>query len=204
VLVEGAGEALVTMSAYFDLNPVRAGMVSDSADYRWCGYAAALGGKKGAVAGLKVALGALAAVHGGQETKEEGGMTKEKGMGADALVKDALAAYRVLMFGRGEEQGLDKNGRALRKGFSREKVGEVLAKKGKLTRLELLQCKVRYFGDGAVLGSKAFVNDIFQAERHRFGPKRTSGARPIRVLEGQGSGSETLSTLRDLRLKPLE
>jgi len=80
----------------------------------------------------------------------------------------------------------------------------VLAKKGKLTRVELLQCKVRYFADGAVLGSKAFVNDIFQAERHRFGPKRTSGARPIRMLEGQGSGSETLSTLRDLRLKAVE
>src|SRR6185295_11953821 len=37
VLVED-GEALQAMAAYIDLNPVRAGMVDDPKDYRWCGY----------------------------------------------------------------------------------------------------------------------------------------------------------------------
>jgi hypothetical protein len=27
------------MAAYIDLNPVRAGLVKDPKDYRWCGYA---------------------------------------------------------------------------------------------------------------------------------------------------------------------
>ena len=46
VLVED-GVAARTMAAYIDLNPVRAGMVSDPKDYRWCSYAEAVaGGKK--------------------------------------------------------------------------------------------------------------------------------------------------------------
>jgi len=198
VLVEGAGEALMTMSAYIDLNPVRAGMVSDPAEYSWCGYAEAVAGKRKAVGGIKIALKAQTAVHG--NNAKEGRRIKEK-------AKVDLEAYRVLLFGRGEEKGLKEDGavgEAMRKGFSREKVGEVLAKKGKLTRQELLQCKVRYFADGAVLGSKAFVNEIFETERHRFGPKRTSGARPIRVMKPTDADTEPLSTLRDLRVKPVE
>ena len=38
VLVED-GDALRTMSSYIDLNPVRAGIVDDPKEYRWCGYA---------------------------------------------------------------------------------------------------------------------------------------------------------------------
>lgn len=37
VLVEGAGTALMTMAAYIEPNPVRAGLVSDPKDFRWCG-----------------------------------------------------------------------------------------------------------------------------------------------------------------------
>jgi hypothetical protein len=33
-------------AAYIDLNPVRAGMVDDPADYRWSGYGEAVGGGK--------------------------------------------------------------------------------------------------------------------------------------------------------------
>jgi hypothetical protein len=34
------------MAAYIDLNPVRAGMVQDPADYRWSSYGEAVGGGK--------------------------------------------------------------------------------------------------------------------------------------------------------------
>jgi putative transposase len=57
VLVEGKGEALRTMAAYIDLNPVRAGLVKDPKDYRWCGYAEALGGSRRAQRGLCKAIG---------------------------------------------------------------------------------------------------------------------------------------------------
>ncbi|MEJ6561127.1 MAG: hypothetical protein QNL77_08245 [Akkermansiaceae bacterium] len=38
-------------------------------------------------------------------------------------------------------------------------------------------CRVRYFKDGAVLGSRSFVDGIFALRRKQFGTKRTSGAR---------------------------
>jgi putative transposase len=43
VLVEGEVETLTKVAAYVDLNAVRAGMVTDPKDYRWCGYAEVLG-----------------------------------------------------------------------------------------------------------------------------------------------------------------
>jgi putative transposase len=45
VIVED-GVAARTISAYIDLNPVRAGMVKDPADYRWSSYGEAVGGGK--------------------------------------------------------------------------------------------------------------------------------------------------------------
>ena len=42
VLVEGRGNPLQTMAAHIDLNPVRAGLVKDPKDYRFCGYAEAV------------------------------------------------------------------------------------------------------------------------------------------------------------------
>ena len=39
-----SGTAARTMAAYIDLNPVRAGMVEDPADYRWSSYGEAVGG----------------------------------------------------------------------------------------------------------------------------------------------------------------
>lgn len=52
VLVECRDRVLQTMAAYIDLNPVRAGLVSDPKDYRFCGYAEAVAGNESAQAGL--------------------------------------------------------------------------------------------------------------------------------------------------------
>ena len=60
VLVEGDHWALKTVAAYIDLNAVRAGLVSDPKDYRFCGYAEALGGGVLARSGLRVVTGDLA------------------------------------------------------------------------------------------------------------------------------------------------
>lgn len=53
-------QALQTMAAYIDLNPVRAGLVSDPAEYPWCGYSAAMGGKREVCRGLEKILAAPA------------------------------------------------------------------------------------------------------------------------------------------------
>ena len=48
------------MAAYIDLNPVRAGMVEDPADYRWSGYAEAMAGKARSRRGLGRIIGLMA------------------------------------------------------------------------------------------------------------------------------------------------
>jgi len=52
VLVEGRAEALLAVSGYIDLNPVRAGLVRDPKDYGFSGYAEAVAGNRLAQQGI--------------------------------------------------------------------------------------------------------------------------------------------------------
>jgi len=60
---------------------------------------------------------------------------------------------------------------------------------------ELLRCRVRYFTDGAVLGSKSYVQEVFCRHRGYFGGKRRSGPRAM-----LGGAWGDLATARRLRL----
>ena len=55
------------------------------------------------------------------------------------------------------------------------------------------------FTDGAVIGSKAFVNEAFTSARERFGTKRKDGARRMRGSGQPAAG--VLCSLRDLRVR---
>jgi hypothetical protein len=61
----------------------------------------------------------------------------------------------------------------------------------------MLRCRVRYFTDGAVIGSRAFVDEVFRKCRDRFGSKRESGARKLRGNGAAAAG--TLWSARDLQ-----
>ncbi|MDF1816180.1 MAG: hypothetical protein P1V20_28525 [Verrucomicrobiales bacterium] len=61
---------------------------------------------------------------------------------------------------------------------------------------EKLSCRVRYLTSGAVLGSAAFVDQIFEANRQHFGKRRQSGARKMR-----GGHWGELRVLRDLQIE---
>jgi hypothetical protein len=63
----------------------------------------------------------------------------------------------------------------------------------------MLRHRVRYFTDGAVIGSKAFVNEAFALARDRFGARRKDGARRLRGNAEPAAG--VLWSLRDLRLR---
>jgi len=52
---------------------------------------------------------------------------------------------------------------------------------------------VRYFTDGAVIGSKAFLEDVFIGARGLFGKKRKDGARRLRGL------TDKMYAMRDLK-----
>ncbi len=62
----------------------------------------------------------------------------------------------------------------------------------------MLRCRIRYFSDGAVIGSRVFVNEAFIASRDRFTSKRKDGARG---LKGNAApAANTLWSLRDLKM----
>jgi hypothetical protein len=62
----------------------------------------------------------------------------------------------------------------------------------------LLRCRIRYFTDGAVIGSREFVNEAFASARERFGTKRKDGARKLRG--SAAPANSVLWSLRDLRV----
>lgn len=179
VLVEGSENALLTMAAYIELNPVRAGMVSDPKDYRWCGYAEAVAGNRRARRGLCAILEQTPYAENWRVTW-----------------RDTAVKYRLLLFGKGEGVSADPEFATKgRRGFSAERIEEEFERGGKLSIPEILRCKVRYFCDGAIFGSVEFVNSVFEANRSRYGPNRKTGARKMR-----GADWGELRVLRDLRV----
>ena len=66
---------------------------------------------------------------------------------------------------------------------------------GSLSRAQVLRIRVRYLTDGAVLGSRRFVDEIFMGCRSRFGSRRKDGARPMKGADWGG-----LCVIRDLRM----
>jgi hypothetical protein len=153
---------LMTVANYIDLNPVRAKMVDDPKDYRWCGCAEAGAGKKDAGEGLCRLV----------ELKE--GCALRRG--------EALARYRSYLYLEGGYR------------FSHDKVQEVIRRRGCLSPHELIRCHVRYFNDGLVLGSRAFVDEFFAQRRELFGKKRKTGARHL-----AGHSFEGICAIRDLK-----
>ncbi len=161
VLVEGQGNPLQTMAAYIDLNPVRAGLVEDPKGYRFCGYAEAVAGVKEAKSGL---------IH----------IWRDHGA---KRIDSALRAHRTLIFGkRASEAGLPE--------MTRQRALKVLDEEdGTLPKTVVLRCRVRYFTDGAILGSAEFVRGfmgVWQMERGRKYPPK------VNVMRGADWGDLTV------------
>ncbi|MFT5106671.1 MAG: putative transposase [Verrucomicrobiales bacterium] len=149
VLVEGSWNCLLTVAAYIDLNAVRAGLVDDPKDYRWCGYAEAAGGDRAARRGLSAVLIGI------KENPHWG---------------DVGPRYRKILFGIGEKN-------SVRAGISREEVSKAWAAGGRLSLAQLLRCRIRYFSDGLAVGSESFVERVFSVLRGAFSDARSTGAR---------------------------
>jgi len=172
VLVEGKGNPLQTMAAYIDLNPVRAGLVEDPKDYRFCGYAEAVAGVAAAMHGIRDIWGAYA-----------DGSARQK-----LSVADARRMHRELIFGkRAGESGLTE--------MDRKQALKVLEEEDAvLPRATVLRCRVRYFTDGAILGSQEFVRGFVGPWQMEKGRKYPPKVNPLRGSEWQG-----LATIQGLR-----
>lgn len=164
VLVESDGRVLQTMAAYIDLNPVRAGLVSDPKDYRFCGYADAVAGNATAQSGLVR-------------------------VSESANWSQAQSDYRQTLFGTGA------GAREHAQSISKEQFDQVVKSRGRLPLATVLRLRIRYFSDGAALGSQAFI------QKHRLrlsgGSKPPSRAEPRPLPQITDWGG--LATLRPLR-----
>jgi REP element-mobilizing transposase RayT len=200
VIVED-GVAARTMAAYIDLNPVRAGLVKDPAEYRWSSYGEAIGG--GAKGNGKTARAGLVRAWGAH-----------KGMLADAALwsGEISRSYRKMLMAHAVEKTSESIGpdgslvrKTTRKGIPKDPHKQLTPEEqsakqqrdGEIPFARMLQHRIRYFTDGAVIGSRIFVDEAFANSRSRFGPKRNSGARK---MQGDASAAGTLLwSMRDLR-----
>jgi putative transposase len=170
-LLEG-GQAVAAVAAYIDLNPVRAGLCSDPKEYRYCGYAEAVAkGTAAAFEGIRIILG-LPESTSCQELNRE---------------------YRQYLFIKGATA--TKNRPAAIEWAEAQKVVE--QEKGELSLAEQLRCKIRYFSDGVILGSHAFVQYHSQRLKQKLGYKRKSA--PVAALKI--IGQTTLWVFRKLRVR---
>ncbi len=201
VLLEGGEETLRTVAAYIDLNPVRAGLVERPEDYRWSGYGEACGAGKGAKAARK-GLGSIT-----REGLEHPGVYKGAEPGTmEAADREDLPdwtevqrRYRLLLYSDGREQKPDEvTGEGGRAGIAAEECDQVEETGGAMPLAQALRQKIRYFSDGAVIGSTGFVDGVFERLKAegRAGPKRTNGARRMK-----GADFGDLRSLRDLRVQ---
>ena len=129
VLVEDNSAIVALVAAYIDLNPVRAGLAALPEQYRWCGYAEAMGGNKDLRASLA------------------------KCRPGDGGVDEAMAQYRLLMLGRGASR---KEGAGQVDAASLE---HALAEGGELPPHELLRLRLSFMTRGRALGTEAWMSE---------------------------------------------
>jgi REP element-mobilizing transposase RayT len=192
VIVE-SGVAARTVAAYIDLNPVRAGVAADPADYRWSGYGEAVGaGPRGD--GQKAREGLVRACLG----HEGAGFEAERWAGeVSRIYRWAMGLALGRKRGGAEvDKGRVRPGRSRAEALAGEDNGTVLPDLGIAA---MLLRRVRYFSDGVAIGGREFVNEVFAGARHRFTAGRKDGARKLRG--GAAPAAGLLWSARDLRVR---
>ena len=154
VLVERSPEALSTIAAYIDLNPVRAQLVGDPAEYHFCGYARAMGGDAQCRRGY------------------------ERIFCFERAWKDLIPGYRVILYGKGSgsKGEVDKDFGVI----APERVESVIRAGGQVSLPEVLRLRVRYFSDATALGSKEFLSRVGDHWRQTHGVRHQRDANRLR------------------------
>jgi len=202
LIVEG-GIATRAVAAYIDLNPVRAGLARDPADYRWSGYGEAAAESGGSVRSR--AREGLARALGGCRGRSPDRADRAVWEGGGGVGREYR---RILLAGAGEigAAGGPEQGGVQRRGMDRETLRREIAAleeaggaagAGDLAVGRVAARRVRHFTDGTALGGRTFVDGVFAGCRERFGPKRPGGARKPRGALAALRGE--IWTLRDLQ-----
>ena len=107
-----------------------------------------------------------------------------------SVIREALEAHRMLIFGKGASPWTHKG-----KLITHEAAVKVLEKQqGQLPKTVMLRCRVRYFTDGAILGSAEFVRGFASAWQRERGRKYPPKVSPMR-----GTDWGNLAVIQGLR-----
>jgi putative transposase len=171
LVVENRAEALRAVALYIDLNPVRAGLVDDPKDYRWCGYAEAVAGHRC----LRQELASLME----RTTWTEGG-----------------PSYRLWLAGKGRVEDRLRQ----KKAMSDEVVAEIEAHRGELEPSESLRQRIRHFTDGGALGRPSFIAAMFAEAKAALGYRQNKTPHPVDVPDTEGEWATFVRLSRSARL----
>ena len=159
-LIEGDPNALMNTAAYIELNPVRAGIVDDPKDYRWCSYTESIAGGKSARMGI---------IH------------LASGRNAPLKYKEAMARYRQFFMYKSQSQQGSRRSMTKVSGSIESGSGSRF-----LSKTEAIFVKVRYFLDGVVLGSREFIEDWHKRNLSVLNASRKKISSPIQDPHMEG------------------
>lgn len=147
LLVESTLQSLMRVSAYIELNAVRANIVKEPHQYKWCSYTEAIAGGQKARNGIVNLMTVFT-----------------KNASWDEVAKE----YRKNFIYIGVVQNED------RKGFSEEKLEDVMKHGGDLAFSEKIKTRLRYLTDGVAIGSKEFIEDFIDKHARLLAQGRKS------------------------------
>jgi len=107
--------------------------------------------------------------------------------------QEVQSTYRLLLFGTGSDP------REAKGEITAQAFATVLKSGGRLPLAVVLRCRLRFFTDGAVLGTRAFVARQLEEYRRRTGKRERTRPRSLPALADWGD----LATLRNLRRDPI-
>jgi REP element-mobilizing transposase RayT len=168
------------VAAYIDLNPVRAGITANPADYAWSGFGAAVAGDPAS----RVALARL--------------------WGVDA--EEAIKRHRALLYEEGSAQRIPEDGpKSNRAPIGSPDASGNMVRPKKTARVPIptaLRVRLRHFTAGAVIGGKAFVEKISSSPGFlatASDPGNFAGRAGVPVPRGEWGTS--VRSLRALRVR---
>jgi REP element-mobilizing transposase RayT len=156
VIVE-EGKTLVNLLAYVDLNPIRAGILEKPEEYKWCslGYHLQTGNKED-----------LLSVDFGLRDWEE----------HDS--REVVRKYREFVYEKG---AVDAGKGAV---IDQKVVEKERKRKYRMSRTDRFRYRSRYFTDSGIIGSKAFVGEVFDRVKHLLGSKDERRFKRVSGVEG--------------------
>ncbi len=167
------GPAVLELAAYLDLNPVRAGIVSDAKQYPWCQYSAASKGDELALQAVAW-LSTLAGLPVRQTTNLQPGASS----GPAGSVPSHSALRNFVQF-------LIRRGMVAAEGnvaFEYPEPDTATAPiSDPIPNASYVDGPVPCFTRGLAVGEPPFLEKLMADHRDQFGPSRSTAARPIRI-----------------------